>query len=349
MNRIEVRMFSRLIRRLSCKQLQALLKKNGRRLSAALNTGALGRIIRAKLIRTLKAKRKMIKARIRVKCNTGTSTGFLGGNSVIAKLRACTAKAKQLYPTITSGSFWSRLRKNQIQGARRKAWIRKCMRATGTPGQGGFLGGIFGGFDGGYSNMPGPLGSGLPTPAVGITSPPNPIHTIPGQPYTSIGRPSGPPPGGWPTLPTNTSPALPEPRPISVKPPKGFISGWPNMPKPQRQVPYHTHNIYETPPVQGGYATTGPIANPYSVPRPVYGGRANPLRPGRQDQPIYDNYTGTGQGLAEGSTGRTLSPVPRVDHRTGLRPGTGQGPTIGPSGRTTDTNRRIGEEWSWPY
>ena len=57
MNRIEVRMFSRLIRRLTCKQLKSLLRKNGRRLQAAQS--GFGNFMRAKLIRTLKAKRKM--------------------------------------------------------------------------------------------------------------------------------------------------------------------------------------------------------------------------------------------------------------------------------------------------
>ena len=160
-------MFSRLIRRLSCKQLKSLLKKNGRRLVAA-QSGPFSGWLRSKLINSLKAKRKMIQARIRVKCVPSS-----GSTSLAAKLKACKAKAKKLYPIKW---YWNPV-KNALQIKKRKAYIRKCMGGSS-------------GFDGGYSNMPGPLGSGLPIPAVGITSPPNPIHTIPGQPYTSIGRPN---------------------------------------------------------------------------------------------------------------------------------------------------------------
>ena len=304
MNKTEVRAFARLIKRLSCKQLKALLKKLSRRLSTASAVG--GWIFRAKLIRSLKAKMKMVKARIRVKCRPSSTTGGLLG-----KLKACKKKAAQKYPL--SGGWLQRAR---IM-AKRKTYIRKCMRPTSS---GGFIGGLWGGFDGQYSNMPGPLGTNLPIPAVGITPPPNPIHTIPGQPYTSIPRPS---------VPQIVKP----PMTIMPKPPRGFISGWPNYPSPvNRQVPYHTHNIYETAPVQGGYATTGPISSPYVIPRPVRPGDG-PLRPERPGRPVYGNYTGTGKGLATGSsgmtrpggTGRPIGPGPSGMYRPG-----GTGRPIGP-------------------
>ena len=262
MNRIEVRMFSRLIRRLTCKQLKSLLRKNGRRLQAAQS--GFGNFMRAKLIRTLKAKRKMIKARIKVKCQaSGTSgssstrwwTGLFNPNSLNSAMRMkfwrCVAKSRVKFPMPTTGGwFLSSLR--EVVKRKRKAYVMNCMGNSG----GGFLGGMFGGFDGAYSNQ-----AGIITPgSIGTTALGGGLGSIP--------RPFG--------RPVNTSPTT-LPKPIPAIPQSPIYPSVPFTPKGwgmvQQSVPYHTHNIYETPPVEGGYATTGPIANPYSVPRPVRPGR----------------------------------------------------------------------------
>lgn len=297
MTRKEVRAFARLIRGLSCKQLQGLHKKLIRRLKIASAGGGLMLFFRRKLIKSLKTKIKMVKSRIKVKCSGGSSSGGvlsgLGG-----RLKECQRKAREKYPMPSGGGFGSivakarvlRLRKQYIkkcmrinipgtgvtttnwwQGmfntstmssgmraklskcvsqatkrfplptsgaflpikiaqtlAKRKSFVRSCM------GSGGFLGGNWGQlpFDGGYSNQAG---------------------TIPGQPFTSIPRPSGPPVGGWPGMTTT-----PRPRP-----------------RPSNYVPYHTHRVEET----SGYTTSGPIASPYRVPVPRPINKVSPQLP----------------------------------------------------------------------
>jgi hypothetical protein len=256
MNRAEIRAFSRLLKRMSCAQLKRMLKKNKVRLVAALSAG--GWFLRAKLIRTLKAKRKMIKARIRIKCNSGSSGGFLGGitGSVFAKLKACQRKAALKYP-MPSGGIGNIFRRARVVRLR-KAYVRRCMAGNT-------------GFNGGYSNLPG---------------------ILPGTTHTSIPRPFGPNPGPIVGRPTPTIPARPEPTPNPIRPGRPTpIGEWPIMP-PQQSVPYHTHHIYETPPVAGGYATTGPrgISNPYSIPRPI-------KRPLNIDTPV-SNASGSGVGAS---------------------------------------------------
>ena len=60
----------------------------------------------------------MIKARIKVKCNSSSSGGFLGGvtGGVLAKLKACQRKAAIKYPMPSGGGFgaiWKRANNNK--------------------------------------------------------------------------------------------------------------------------------------------------------------------------------------------------------------------------------------------
>jgi len=283
MNRIEIRAFARLLRKMSCAQLQRMLRKNYKRLSAALSIG--GWFRPTMLIRKLKAKRKMIKARIKVKCQaTGISgssstrwwTGLFNPNSLNSAMRIkfwrCVAKSRAKFPMPTTGG-WSLAAIRASVKRKRKAYVMNCMGNSG----GGFLGGVFGGFDGSYSNLPG---------------------ILPGTTHTSIPRPFGPTRPDRPvTGPSPISPIRP-----SI-PPRG---GWPVL---TQQVPYHTHQVYQTPPQPGGFATSGPrgISNPYSIPRPVKGGGlgvgiAHPLQPGIEMPNVaptevsYNNFNEKGFG-----------------------------------------------------
>ena len=100
-----------------------------------------------------------------------------------------------------------------------------------------------------FSNIAGPGN------AVATQVPPA-ISTIPGQPFTSIPRPSRP----------NKPTVIPGP----------FIGGWPYQ--PQRQVPYHRHSIFDF-----EIKTGGPTRQKYPTPYPMP--VMPPITP-RPDKPI---------------------------------------------------------------
>ena len=183
----------------------------------------------------------------------------------------CVKIANSRFRMPTSGASWMFMAQRMAVIAKRRAYVKKCMRAS-NPGGGGFIGGMFGNFDGGYSNAAAPVG--MTDPIVTNTTPPPPSNaTIPGQPYTSIPRPGGP---GRPTglNPTNWGPIIP--------------------PRPVQQVPYHRHSIFDFEIKTGGptrqkYYNPGypPVLPPPRpiIPTPVKPGVRPGVSPGRPDLP----------------------------------------------------------------
>ena len=283
MNRGAIRAFARLIRRLSCRQLKGLLKKLARRLVLASSGGAIALIFKRKLIKSLKTKIKMVKARIRVKCKPtssgGTGTGFWGGvfSANIAKLKICKAKAVAKYP-MQSGWMGRIITRNK-----RKAYIAKCMRA-GTPviptstgtSTGSWWSSVFSNNQIGQwsadrkarlkecikqAHLKFPIGSSWMSGMVIMKRRAYIIQCMKMKPGNVRPPKSGfdgewsnqsglPLPYGGTT--SGIGPYNPPPRPYG---PVG-----PN-------VPYHTHNMIMEP--ANIRKTGGPIANPYTLPIPV--------------------------------------------------------------------------------